>query len=1017
MADDFKSDLEMDRAALMARDIDPDYNDEDDSLTGDDSPMLEAGKTGLKTGLAFLQLLAKKMGFEVNPTKDNKLGFNEGGLSLMEPETASFGSQMEMMFTPEIPEEKTLKKGLARRPGFRSLEEAKGQVSEEEIMAGLDNAASFIVPYYDAGVNVYNVIEEYEKPEAERDYDYINSELSKAGQSAAIETGAILAGFGVMKYGPKVLKKLKNKAKEYELDPSSVSSFGVGSIRKKAIQEGVPTVEAAGLTDKAIDAWRKANETSPEFRKSLKGRNPELQAQAKRLGIAQKFEQGVGGRVASGISNVVRDSYRKLADELRPIRKVTEVPKPATNKEIVSALNKNYRKNPVVGLNGVIPEKDIVDVRLNIPAYTDYNVWVPTIRHAGKEKYKAAVRIQNVKFIQPDSSAVRKAQGVAEGREKSPFAVMTGEYVDGTDDQIFDMAKEVFDSSEWTQVGYDPIKRGFFYDRETGEAILEATEVIQVGHLVLAKNAKKVDPKVFGFNEGGAVEDQMEMMFKSSRTDPVSGNEVPIGSMPEEVRDDIPAMLSEGEYVVPADVVRYYGVKFFEDLRTNAKMGLQDMAENGRIGGEPVDGPQDQEMSDEEFLMIVGNVMGGPQEMNEGGVVRGYNQAGMVSATQPYTPNFQQVPGFSAFAQQPLAQQYLVPGAMTAGVQPDLTPTGAAPAPATPTGAAPVATPSPSPEYCSSLGMRYDANTKTCVPMQQQSDNDGPKPPEVEPSNWYDDIDWSDSIEKVDALTGDPSLMQKGASAIAGAALGPLGAAAGPIMQVSNLADAHAMANVYEAMGDTERAEQIRGKIGARLEESKVTNMAYNAIDSVFGADGDRKTMSLLKAAGVDMSSLDGKFGKELNTAMDNLLKTMGDDDRRKVRIFTNTEKPKQAAPTPKTTTTQTRATSPRPVLRPGSGDSNNDGPIIIKSSGPSQTVGTTPSAASQPTATTGGGMTGSDTRSDDPRGEGQYGGQSTSAPISSSQAASQSYKSQEDEKTGLLNKGGLMLKKKNKKK
>lgn len=68
---------------------------------------------------------------------------------------------------------------------------------------------------------------------------------------------------------------------------------------------------------------------------------------------------------------------------------------------------------------------------------------------------------------------------------------MTGEYVEGTDDELFTMAKEVFDSDEWTQVGYDPIKRGFFYDRETGQAILEADEVIQVGHLVLAKTQRR----------------------------------------------------------------------------------------------------------------------------------------------------------------------------------------------------------------------------------------------------------------------------------------------------------------------------------------------------------------------------------------------------------------------------------------------------------------------------------------------------------------------------------------------
>lgn len=107
-------------------------------------------------------------------------------------------------------------------------------------------------------------------------------------------------------------------------------------------------------------------------------------------------------------------------------------------------------------------------------------------------------------------------------------------------------------------------------------------------------------------SEGGSVEKQTEAVFKSSRgyaeggevgaapdttigVDPVSGNEIPMGSTAAEVRDDIPAQLSEGEYVVPADVVRFYGVKFFEDLRTGAKQGFMEMAENGRIGGEPVE--------------------------------------------------------------------------------------------------------------------------------------------------------------------------------------------------------------------------------------------------------------------------------------------------------------------------------------------------------------------------------------------------------------------------------------------
>ena len=101
-----------------------------------------------------------------------------------------------------------------------------------------------------------------------------------------------------------------------------------------------------------------------------------------------------------------------------------------------------------------------------------------------------------------------------------------------------------------------------------------------------------------GMARGGAV-DELNLDDVPDNTrgiDPVSGNEVPIGSLPEEVRDDIPAQLSEGEYVVPADVVRYYGVKFFEDLRAEAKQGFAEMEENGRIGGEPVGMEEDEDL-------------------------------------------------------------------------------------------------------------------------------------------------------------------------------------------------------------------------------------------------------------------------------------------------------------------------------------------------------------------------------------------------------------------------------------
>ena len=109
--------------------------------------------------------------------------------------------------------------------------------------------------------------------------------------------------------------------------------------------------------------------------------------------------------------------------------------------------------------------------------------------------------------------------------------------------------------------------------------------------------------------------------------DPVSGNEVPPGALPEEVRDDVDSKLSEGEYVIPANVARYIGLEKLESMVSKAEEKLGAMAEKGRIGGDPK--PND-EMPAEE-----------PIEMNEGGMV-----PASVDANQFYS-------GFSTFNPNP----------------------------------------------------------------------------------------------------------------------------------------------------------------------------------------------------------------------------------------------------------------------------------------------------------------------------------------------------------------------------
>ena len=133
-----------------------------------------------------------------------------------------------------------------------------------------------------------------------------------------------------------------------------------------------------------------------------------------------------------------------------------------------------------------------------------------------------------------------------------------------------------------------------------------------------------------------ALNEQTEMAFGNApvRRDPVSGNEVPPGALPSEVRDDIPARLSEGEYVVPADVLQYYGIKFFEDLRNRAKTELSGLEANGRIGGEPVGDNIDFPFPVDELNVYEDDA---PVAASMGGMVQGYQEGGITDAVRPGT--------------------------------------------------------------------------------------------------------------------------------------------------------------------------------------------------------------------------------------------------------------------------------------------------------------------------------------------------------------------------------------------
>jgi hypothetical protein len=340
--------------------------------------------------------------------------------------------------------------------------------------------------------------------------------------------------------------------------------------------------------------------------------------------------------------------------------------------------------------------------------------------------------------------------------------------------------------------------------------------------------------------------------------DPVSGNDVPPGSLPEEVRDDIPAQLSEGEYVVPADVLRFYGMKFFEDLRKEAKIELARMDAEGRIGGEPMGEMQEGDLTPEEMaeidsmMMAVGGYatqqptqstqpdpyqqqqmmyrQGAPVAMGnagyaQGGDVRGYAPGGdvvpMPNVPEPTTPlptgtqaqlDFSQFGAGFSFS--PNAQQNLQQLGQPTQAQPTFTPVTLY----APDGTE--VTANTQEEYNKYISMGYT----TTPPVQQNDNDDGPPPTDTEPkdpTSWADGLDFTDPEALEQSLKDMISLSkgEKAATSGAVALLGGIGAVGAGAYRATGIARANAVVNMIEGVYP-DLAARMRGEIKKEVDDS-----------------------------------------------------------------------------------------------------------------------------------------------------------------------------------------------------
>ena len=280
------------------------------------------------------------------------------------------------------------------------------------------------------------------------------------------------------------------------------------------MKEGVSRARLNALAEKYADLGAKGakagESTQADVEDQLAGRSVggETDAASGKKGVGTRFSQAertpelqqAAQRLKDG--EITREDYERLVNEHKPVKPYAEVPEPATTDEMREALTSDKAQR--VGNADALAPGTPVGLRLDIPAYQEHGVWIVSVHEqqggfgAGKSVgYASTASAGNVTFGAVENAALN----IATGKPKSTIATMKGEWIKRPPAVAKALADKALNDPAWSQVGMDPERHSYFYDRETMQPVIGASEVIQVGPLVLAKNVKYGDKKDFRFSQ------------------------------------------------------------------------------------------------------------------------------------------------------------------------------------------------------------------------------------------------------------------------------------------------------------------------------------------------------------------------------------------------------------------------------------------------------------------------------------------------------------------------------------
>jgi hypothetical protein len=209
-----------------------------------------------------------------------------------------------------------------------------------------------------------------------------------------------------------------------------------------------------------------------------------------------------------------------------------------------------------------IPDGERVGLRLDIPAYENYDTWVVSLHESAGDTtkgpsigYGKTGVIKNVNFKSESAASLAIARGKS---SKTTIARMFGDWVNESPESVHDRAEQLMNNPDWVQVGMNPFRHSWFYDKKDGMPLSSAEEVLQVGALVLAKSPRKFDLN----NEQDRAEFEERFRVKIP-----TGDVVQFSDASRYEKSDIPDLIERAMNGIDADLAK--GISLEEAIQRN----------------------------------------------------------------------------------------------------------------------------------------------------------------------------------------------------------------------------------------------------------------------------------------------------------------------------------------------------------------------------------------------------------------------------------------------------------------